>query len=81
MSPGRASRLTIAGDVLRAVERDHLAVAARAHALHQRIAVGAGDRLLARRIDMRDHHGVGVVEAGAELLEQRPRAANSDAAA
>ena len=57
--------------LLRAVERDHLAMAARAQALHQRIAVGAGDRRLARRIDMRDDHRVGVVEAGAELLEQR----------
>ena len=41
------------------------------------VAVDALDRLLAGRIDRRDDHGVGIVEAGAELLEQigQPRVA------
>ena len=63
-----------AGEVLRALERDHVAVAARLQALHEAIAVGAGDRLLARGVDRRDDHRVGVVEAGAELVEQRGQA-------
>ena len=56
---------------LRVLERHHVAMAARAQAGDQRVAVGARDRRLARRIDMRDDHGIGVVEAGAELIEQR----------
>ena len=43
----------------------------RARRGHQRVAVGAFDRRFAGRIDMRDDHGVGVAEAGAELVEQR----------
>ena len=39
-------------------------------AFGQRIAVDAFDRLLARRIDRRDDRDVGIVQAGAELLEQ-----------
>ena len=54
-----------AGELLRAVERNHVAVAARAQRLHQMIAVDAFDRRFAGRIDWRDDHGVGVVEAGA----------------
>ena len=52
-------------------------MSARAQAGYQRIAVGAGDGLLAGRIDRRDDDKVGVVEAGAELLEQivQPRIA------
>ena len=42
-----------------------------AQPLHQRVAIGAFDRRFAGRIDVRDDHRVGVVEAGAELLEQR----------
>ena len=53
------------------VERDHVAVAARAQARDQHVAVDAFDRRLARRIDIGDDHRVGIVEAGAELLEQR----------
>src|SRR5580704_14366319 len=56
--------------LLGTVERDHLAMAMRAQALHQSIAVGALDRSLAGRINMRDDHDIGVVEAGAELIEQ-----------
>ena len=44
-----------------------VAVAARAQARDQRVAVGALDRRFARRVDVRDDHRVGVVEAGAEL--------------
>ena len=47
-----------------------LAMAVRAQPSHQRVAVGAVDRRFAGRIDVRDDHRVGVVEAGAELLEQ-----------
>src|SRR5215208_7067989 len=63
--------------LLRPVERDDLPMAARAQALHQRVAIGARDRRLARRIDLRDDHRVGVIEAGGEFLEQRgqPRVA------
>ena len=68
----RASRCpcTMPASSLRAVERDHVAVAARAQRLHQIIAVGAFDRRFAGRIDIGDDHRVGVVEAGAERLEQ-----------
>ena len=46
-------------------------MAVRAQAEHEMIAIDAWDRRLAGRIDFRDDDGVGVVEAGAELLEQR----------
>ncbi len=74
---GRGQPLDHAREILRTLERDHLAVSVCAQPLHQPVAVGAGDRRLARGIDMRDDHGVGVVEAGRELLEQRgePRVA------
>ncbi len=45
-------------------------MAARPQAGDQAVAVGARDRLLARRVDGRHDDGVGVVEAGAEGLEQ-----------
>src|SRR5215510_40368 len=69
--------LDAARELKRSVERDHLAVAARADRRHQRLAVGAGDRRLAGRIDVGDDHDVGVVEAGRELHEQvvQPRVA------
>src|SRR5258707_5435438 len=60
--------------VLRAVERNDLSLPVRAQTLHQGIAVSTLDRRLAGRIDVRDDHGVGVVEAGRELLEQRCQA-------
>jgi hypothetical protein len=52
-------------------------VAVRAQTLHQRITVDAGDRRLARRIDVGDDHSIGIVETGAELVEQssQPREA------
>src|SRR3984957_2984669 len=50
---------------------DHLAVAMRAQAEHEMIAVDAVDRRLAGRIDFGDDNGVSVVEAGAEFLKQR----------
>ena len=52
-------------------------MAARAQAGDQMIAVDALDRRFAGRIDIGDDHRVGIVEAGAELLEQRlqPRVA------
>src|SRR5262249_44230270 len=68
---GLRQPLDHARKVLRAVEGDDLSVPVRAQALHQRIAIGARDRRLARGVNMRDDHGVGVVEAGRELLEQR----------
>ena len=48
-----------------------LAVAASADRRNEMIAVDAFDRRLAGRIDVGDDHGVGVVEAGRERLEQR----------
>src|SRR5438067_1926971 len=56
-----------AGKLLRAVERDDLAMPSRAQALDERVAVGAGDRRFAGGIDVRDDHRVGVVETGGEL--------------
>ena len=58
------------GELVRAIERDGLPMTVRAQALHQRVAVRTRDRRLAGRIDMRDDRHVGIVEAGAELLEQ-----------
>src|SRR5260370_28012708 len=59
------------GELPRLLEREHVVVAARAHALHQRVAIDPRNRRLAGRIDRRDDHRMGVVEAGAERLEQR----------
>ena len=36
----------------------------------QRLGIHAVDRLFARRIDRRDDHRVGIVEAGGEIVEQ-----------
>src|ERR1700730_4003727 len=52
------------------LQRNHLAMAVRAQAEHEMIAVDAGDRRLAGRIDFGNDNGVGVIEAGAEFLEQ-----------
>ena len=41
-----------------------------ADALHQRFRIHALDRILASRIDRRDHHRVGVVETGRKITEQ-----------
>src|SRR5947209_7896818 len=71
---GLRQPLDHARKVLRAVERNDLPVPVRAQTLHQGIAVGTGDRRFAGRIDVRDDYGVGVVEAGRELLEQRCQA-------
>jgi hypothetical protein len=68
-SPGFASSRTI-GAMPPALDVARVAVAARADALHQRLGRDAFDRILARRIDRRDHHGVGVVEAGGKIVEQ-----------
>src|SRR5205823_3648969 len=54
----------------RCFERDHMAVAARAHSLDQRVAIDTGNRRLAGRIYRRYDHRIGVVEAGTERLEQ-----------
>jgi hypothetical protein len=54
-----------------AIERNDLAVAVGAQALHQRVSVGTGDRRFASGVDVRHDHRVGVVEGGRELVEQR----------
>src|SRR6478672_10057322 len=59
------------GKLTRIRQRNHLTVAMSAQAEHEMIAVDAGNRRLAGRIDFGDDDGVGVVEAGAEFLEQR----------
>ena len=46
----------------------------------QVVAVGARDRLLARGVDLGDADDVGLVEAGAEILESDVTAASSGAA-
>ena len=45
-------------------------MAVRAQAGHQGIAISARNRLLAGRINRRDDHRVGIVEAGAKLVKQ-----------
>ncbi len=45
-----------------------------AQAEHEIVAIDALDRRFAGGIDVGDDHGVGVVEAGAEFLEQRLQA-------
>ena len=49
-------------------------MAMRAQAEHEMVAVDAFDRRLAGRIDLGDDDRVGIVEAGAEFLEQRLQA-------
>ncbi len=56
-------------------------MAAVAQAFGQRLVGGALDRLLARGIDGRHDHRIGIVEAAAELVEQMRQAAYSGAAA
>ena len=67
---GLGDALDEAGEILRLLERHHVAVAARLEAGDEAVAVGARDRLLAGRVDRRDDDRVGIVEAGAELVEQ-----------
>ena len=67
---GTRQPLHRARKILRTVERDDLAVAVGAQALHQRVAAGADDRLLARRIDIGDDDFIRQREAGTELVEQ-----------
>ncbi len=76
-SPGRAMAWTISARCSGPGQRHHAAMAARAQALHQRVAVDARHRRLAGGIDVGDDHRAGVVHAGAELGEQRlqPRVA------
>src|SRR6476659_7263718 len=68
---GLCQPLDHARKVLRAVERNDLSMTVRTQPLHQRVAVGAGNRRFAGRVDVRHDHGVGIVETGRELLEQR----------
>ena len=63
-----------------AVDGQHLGMAVAAQARGKLIAVDAGDRHLARRIDRRHERNVGVVEAGGEFVEQGFAAACSGAA-
>src|SRR5258705_5284387 len=53
------------------LQRNHLAVAMRAQAEDEMIAVDALDRRLPGGIDVSDHDRVGVVETGTKFLEQR----------
>src|SRR5207302_5597444 len=55
---------------LRPGEGAGVAVAVRAETGDQRLAVDPRDRRLARRVDIGDQHDIGVVEAGAEAVEQ-----------
>ena len=73
-SPDLAISFTIPGEFLRAIERNDLPVPARAQAGDEGVAVDAGDRRFACGIDRRDHYRIRIVEAGAELLEQRLQA-------
>ena len=62
-SPGRVSSRDQRRQVLRPVDRPHVAVAVAADTLDQRVAVDALDRRLAGGVDRGDQHRVGVVEA------------------
>ena len=77
MSPGCASRDDGGADRRAPSSGRALAVAVGAQPCDQRVAADALDRRLAGGIDIGDDHGVGVVEAGAELVEQagKPRVA------
>ena len=74
-SPGCGDRRHQRRQLLGAVQRAHVAMAVAAHAVDQRVAVDALDRRLAGGIDRGDQHAVGMVEGGAEVLEQRLQAA------
>ena len=58
------------GKLLGRFQRHRHAVSAGAQPIHQRIAIGAFDGVLAGRIDIGDDDRVGIVETGAEFLEQ-----------
>ena len=62
------------GEFRRTPQRNHLAVAMRAQAENEMIAIDARDRRLAGRIDFGDNDRIGVIEAGAKFLEQRLQA-------
>src|SRR5450756_2291734 len=53
-----------AGKIGGFLQRDYLAMAVSTQAKDKMIAVDASDRRLARRIDFRDHDGIGVIETG-----------------
>src|SRR5262249_41086745 len=74
---GPGETLDDAGEAGGFRQRDHLAMAVCAQACNEMLAVDAFDRRLAGGIDLGHDDAVGVVEAGAELLEQRlqPRVA------
>ena len=64
-----------AGEILGLFERDRVAMATGLQARRQDSSrSGTGDRLFACRIDRRDDHRIGIVEACAELIEQRRQA-------
>ena len=78
--PGLANCATMAARSSAPVDDLHIAMAVGPQRFRIGIAVDAGDRLLARRIDRRDDGDIGIVEAGRELLEGVAQAACSDAA-
>src|SRR5947208_3428205 len=55
-------------------QRNYLAMAVGAQAGDKMVAIDALNRRLAGRIDLGDHDRIGIVEAGAEFLEQRLQA-------
>ena len=71
MSPSAARSRSSRHRSSRSATALHHAMAVRAQALDQRRGIDALDRLLARRIDRRDEHDVGVVEGVLELVHQR----------
>ena len=70
MSPAPHGVADHPGQRLAVRKRPCVAVAAELQALDQCIAVDALDRRLAGRIDRRDDDRVGIVEAGAEAVEE-----------
>src|SRR5437763_6028126 len=63
-----------AGEIRRLLQRNHFAMAMRAKAQHEMLAIDPGNRRLAGRIDLGDHDRIGVVETSAEFLKQRLQA-------
>ena len=73
-SPGAARLRRCGGELAGPRQRRHMAMAVAEQPVDQRVAVDALDRRLAGGIDIGDDHHVGVVEAGAEFLEQMGQA-------
>ena len=69
-SPGAARSRSARAQIIEVADRPNHAVAVGAQSFDQSLRIHAFDRLLARRIDRRHEHDVGVVEGVLEVLHQ-----------